>query len=296
MTFFSQTRRSAKLPCNQRWLPWSYWKCQKCAHWVPLNCKFVEFWFTSQYWKKLSTQNVVYMSKERNRSLLFLPHFLIICFCFFFVFLLNFFDIVSSVTTAPDKFQFESQIHLSQVNLVPPIRLKIIPYANFIKWGIRINFTFMGRQYIVNYWDIPFWVSRDCRKMLVPRIVRHYHWEMFLKIPFRDGLVCFKDFVVKTLLAVPSWYHDPTVWQRLSLHSLCSCLQFFLRLGISIFSGTANSNKSAPTRFVAGTTSVRKNGIAVLPITYASAPNHRPGCRSIPFYLGISTCLDATIL
>ena len=48
-------------------------------------------------------------------------------------------------------------------------------------------------------------------------------------------------------------------------------LKFFLPLTTSAISGTANSNKSAPTRFAAGTTYLRKNGIAGLPITCASS-------------------------
>ena len=55
-------------------------------------------------------------------------------------------------------------------------------------------------------------------------------------------------------------------------------LKFFLPLTTSAISGTANANKSAPTRFAAGMIYLHKNGIAVLPITCASAPNLRPRC------------------
>ena len=55
-------------------------------------------------------------------------------------------------------------------------------------------------------------------------------------------------------------------------------LIFILPLTTSAVSGTPNSNKSAPTRFAAGTTYLRKNGIAVLPITCASALNPRRRC------------------
>ena len=71
--------------------------------------------------------------------------------------------------------------------------------------------------------------------------------------------------------------------QNLSSHILCSCLEIlFLPLTTYAVSGTANSNKSAPTRFAAGTIYLRKNGIAVLAITCASAPNLRPRYRSTP--------------
>ena len=73
-------------------------------------------------------------------------------------------------------------------------------------------------------------------------------------------------------------------------------LKFFLPLTSSAISGTANSNKSAPTRFAAGTIYLRQNGIAVLPITCASAPNPHLRCRPTPLEKGISTSLEATIL
>ena len=55
-------------------------------------------------------------------------------------------------------------------------------------------------------------------------------------------------------------------------------LKDFLPLITSPISGAANSNMSAsaPMRFAAGATYLRKNGIAVLPITCASAPKPLP--------------------
>ena len=53
-------------------------------------------------------------------------------------------------------------------------------------------------------------------------------------------------------------------------------LKIFLPLTTSAIAGTANSNKSAPTRFAAGTIYLRKNGIAVLRITCVRAPNPLP--------------------
>ena len=113
---------------------------------------------------------------------------------------------------------------------------------------------------------------------------------MFVKMSLRDRLVCFSDFVGKTLLAL--LFLQPPLHLRLlspnCFLSVClptlfaAVLIFFLPITTSANSGTANSNKSAPTRFAAGTIYLRKNGIAVLPITYASAPNPRPRCRPTP--------------
>ena len=69
--------------------------------------------------------------------------------CSFFYF----FGFVSFVTTTPEKFQFQSQVLLSQINVIVPIRLKFKLFAVFIESGSRIDFMFMGRQNIVNYWD-----------------------------------------------------------------------------------------------------------------------------------------------
>ena len=116
-------------------------------------------------------ENVVYMSNERNWSLLFrrLFHF---CFRFLFVLLFYFFGIVSFVATTPDKFQFKSQVRLSPINLIVSIRLKFILYAVFIEWGGRIDFSFMGRQDIVNYWDSSSKISGNCHKRLIPKNTR----------------------------------------------------------------------------------------------------------------------------
>ena len=50
-------------------------------------------------------------------------------------------------------------------------------------------------------------------------------------------------------------------------------LNNFLPLTISAISGTAKSDKLAPTRFAAGTIYSRKNEVAVLPNTSESAQN-----------------------
>ena len=104
---------------------------------------------------------------------------------------------------------------------------------------------------------------------------------MFVKMSLRDRLICFADFVGKPLLALrfllpPVLLRLPSLncFLKVCLRTLfAAVLIFFLPLTTSAISGTANSNKSAPTRFADGTIYLRKNGIAVLPITCASAPN-----------------------
>ena len=113
----------------------------------------------------------------------------------------------------------------------------------------------------------------------------------------RDRLVCFADFVGMNLLAyrtpmAPFLFLLPAVRLRLPspkcflrvwLPTLCAAvLKFFLPLTISAISGAANSNKSAPTRFVSGTIYLRRNGIAALPITCGIALNPRPRCQPTP--------------
>ena len=102
---------------------------------------------------------------------------------------------------------------------------------------------------------------------------------MFVKISLCDRLDCLVDFVgmiflrlllpcLPTALRLPS----PNCFSVCFPTLLAAVLNDFQPLITSQISGTANSNMSAPMRFAAGTTYLRKNGIAVLPITYARAP------------------------
>ena len=94
-------------------------------------------------------------------------------------------------------------------------------------------------------------------------------------------------------LFATNWFVFQILLERLCLHSfsstttncflrVCLCtliagvLKIFRPIKTSAISGTANSNKSALTRFLAGTTYLRKNGMAVPPIT--SAPTPGPRC------------------
>ena len=90
------------------------------------------------------TQIVLYMSNERNWSLLLLfRRRFRLCFGHFFVLFIISLGVFSFATF--DKFQFQSQVRLSQINIVVHICLKFKLYAAFIERGGRINFVFVGR-------------------------------------------------------------------------------------------------------------------------------------------------------
>ena len=83
------------------------------------------------------------------------------------------------------------------------------------------------------------------------------------------GSFCWNDSACTPFLATTKQLFS----QSLSLHTLCSCLDSFLPLTTASISGKADFSNAAPTRFAAGTIYLRKNGIAVQPISCASAPN-----------------------
>ena len=107
---------------------------------------------------------------------------------------------------------------------------------------------------------------------------------MFVKMSLRDRLDCLVDFVKMILLrllppCLPNALRlpSPNCFLRVCFSTLfAAVLNDFLPLTTSAISGTANSNMSAPMRFAAGTTYLRKKGIAVLPITCARAPKPLP--------------------
>ena len=102
---------------------------------------------------------------------------------------------------------------------------------------------------------------------------------MFVKLSLRDQLDCLVDFVGMILLPVLLLLLCPNCFLSVCLPTLFAAdLKDFLPLITSPISGAANSNMSAPMRFAAGTTYLRKKGIAVLPITCARAPNPLPLC------------------
>ena len=117
---------------------------------------------------------------------------------------------------------------------------------------------------------------------------------MFANMSLRHRLDCLVYFVGMILLCLLPL---PNCFIRVCFLTLfAAVLKDFLPLITSPISGAANSNMSAPMRFAAGTTYLRKKGIAVLAITCARAPNPLPLCLPTALYYGISTCLEATIL
>ena len=163
----------------------------------------------------------------------------------------------------------------NQRNSSDPLEIKFKLYAVFVKWGSWINFLFMRGQDIVNKWDFPSKIFRHCLKRLVSKIVNwHDQREIFVKMSLRDRLDCLVEFVGTILLCL--------LRLRNCFFRVCfptpfaAVLKDFLPLITSPISGAANSNMSATMSFAAGTTYLRKNGISVLPITCARAPNPLP--------------------
>ena len=84
---------------------------------------------------------------------------------------------------------------------------------------------------------------------------------MFVKMSLRDQLDCLVDFVgmiLFCLLPLPNCFFRVCFPTRFAAN-----LNDHLPLITSPISGAANSNMSAPTRFTAGTTYLRKKGTAV---------------------------------
>ena len=106
---------------------------------------------------------------------------------------------------------------------------------------------------------------------------------MCVKMSPRDQMVSFADSVRLTLIALLLLLSLRNCFLRVCLLTRFAVfLKLFLPLKTSAISGTANSNKSTDTLFAAGTTYLRKNRIAVLPITCASSASPPPRCRPIP--------------
>ena len=158
-----------------------------------------------------------------------------------------------------------------------PIRLKFKLYAVFIEWGSRISFWFVGKQNVVNYCGFPSKVSRNRHKHFAPKNAGHDYLERFKRMSHRDRLVCFADFVGLICLHSFFCYH-----YQLTSRSFWSTLlqlswNFFTTNNICNF-WHSKFQQAEPTRFAAGTIFLRKNGIAILPITFESARNPHPRC------------------
>ena len=121
--------------------------------------------------EKKWVQIVLYVCNDMNSSLFVLfPCRFLIRFCLFFALFFHLFVNVSFVSTTLDKFQRHCRIRLSQINVVTTIRLKFKLYAFFIEWDGRINFLFVRGQDIINSWDFPYVISRNCLEKLVPKL------------------------------------------------------------------------------------------------------------------------------
>ena len=96
---------------------------------------------------------------------------------------------------------------------------------------------------------------------------------MFVKRSLRDRLDCLVVFVGMNLLALRFlWLPSPNCFLRVCFPTIFAAdLKDFLPLITSPISGAANSNMSAPMHFAAGTTYLRKNGIAEPQIPFPSA-------------------------
>ncbi len=102
----------------------------------------------------------------------------------------------------------------------------------------------------------------------------------------RDRLICFADFVGLTLLALRFLLPQPNCFLKVCLATLFAAVWiFFLPLTTSAISGTANSNKSAPTRFAAGT-------IYFTQKRNCSSPNTVCKCSESPSPLSTNTSIQ----
>ena len=166
------------------------------------------------------------MSNERNWFFVLLRRRCFhIHFSLFFLLLFHF--SANFVTKTSDKFRFQSQRSLSLINVGVMISSKFKLYAVLIKWGSRVYSLFVERQEIVNYWDFPSKISRNCHKWLVPKITRHDKWEIFVEMSHRGGLVfclfCWMDCACSLFPATTIQLFSPSS----SSHTFWSCLEVF---------------------------------------------------------------------
>ncbi len=138
----------------------------------------------------------------------------------------------------------------------------------------------------MNNWDFPPRFPDTATKGWYRKLLFDMINEKCLnKMSLRDQLGCLVDFVGTILLCLLPL---PNCFLRVCIPTLYAAdSKDFQPLITSPISGAANSNKSAPTRFAAGTIYLCKNGIAVLPITCATPPSPLSSNRSIfwNFYL-----------
>ena len=168
------------------------------------------------------------MRNERNCSI-FIYFVRLSCFRsslrIFLVLFLHLFAFVGNVTTTPDIFQFQSQVSLSEIERIVPIRLKFKLYAIFIEWCSRINVLFMGPQ--------------DKRQLLGLSLPDFQ--ELLWKVGTKNCSTWSRKNVCKNVSSQPnclfcsfcklillSFFLTTTCHEfshSLSIHTLCSCLE-----------------------------------------------------------------------
>ena len=110
---------------------------------------------------------------------------------------------------------------------------------------------------------------------------------MFAEKSLRDRLVCFAEFAGTSLLAVIFLQSLSNFFLKVCPPTLFAAVfNFFCPLETSAISGAANSNKSAPRSFVAGTIFIRKN---------ASSPNYLCKCTEGPSTMSTNTFIQWNI-
>ena len=167
------------------------------------------------------------MSNERNWSLLFLLRCrFLIRFSFVFVLFFHCIGIVSFVTNILDRFQLQSRVRLSQINIIVLIRLKFNLYAVFMKSSSSIRFFFVRRWSIVTYWDFLSKISWNCYKKVgtessLTWVLRNVSSNVYLRPTALIRRVCWNDTADSPSLAITFQLFS----QNLSSRTLCSCLE-----------------------------------------------------------------------
>ena len=155
---------------------------------------------------------------------------------------------------------------------------------------------FVGRQDISNYWKFPprfpesatnFWYQK-----LLDMIVKIVCENFFLRPTCLFGRFCWNASACSLSPATTTQLFS----RSLSSHIFCSCLEFLSTTVNGRNLWRSKIQQVSTYAFSAGTIYLPKNGIAVFPKIFASAPNARPHCRPLPLQNGNSTCLEATIL
>ena len=155
-------------------------------------------------------------------------------------------------------------------------RSRTSPYETPTQYSFqwtRMKFLFVGRQNIIKYWDLFSKISRNRHNLLVQKISCYCWWEIFVKKISYQPTVLFCWFCWIDSACTPFLLPLPICFLRVCLPTLfAAALKVFLPLTTSAFFGATNSNKSAPTRFAAGTIHLHKTGIRDFPTTCAIAP------------------------